>query len=331
MRNIDFRLLTNENLVQRYLALPVDVVASLLDADQRSLYRPMDIRKRGRRRLGQYRRVYEVTDGHLRSAQKQLAVAVAAQSPVSGQAHGFVRGRSTVTNATQHLGAEVVLHADIRDFFESISAAHVMAGFVSLGAAPEAARLLARLVTLDGHLVQGPSSSPAIANLICAQLDVDLGSVAASYSATYTRYSDDLTFSGRKVPEMREIDAAVARSGFQLAPEKTRYQHRGRFQYVTGLSVADPAQARAPRRLKRWLRSVVHAAGRHGINKVVDWIDGSYQQNAEVARIDGSIAFLYGVEPKFAASLDRIWQPALKGSGRGFDLRRESLYCEADG
>jgi hypothetical protein len=132
------------------------------------------------------------------------------------------------------------------------------------------------------------------------------------------------------VPEVREIEAVVTRYGFDLAPEKTRYQHRGRFQYVTGLSVADPVQARAPRRLKRWLRSVVHAAGRHGIDRVVDWIDDGYQQNAEIARIDGSIAFLYGVEPKVAASLDRIWQPALKASGRGFDLRRESLYCETD-
>jgi RNA-directed DNA polymerase len=325
MTRIVFPALLSRPLVARYFALQADFPERFLNANRRSFYQEMHIRKRNPRVSG-FRRVYKVTDRILRNVHKQLAVAVQESLPSSKSVHGFMKDRSTVTNAVPHLGANIVLRLDIRNFFESIPVASVERAFVSLGASEEAASLLSEFATLDGRLVQGASSSPAISNLVCVILDRALESIAQACGATYTRYSDDLTFSGHQVPDPDAIEQALKCEGFVLAREKVRYQKKGRFQYVTGVSVADPKCPRAPRRLKRWLRSVVHAADTHGLDSLVERFDDPYRQRYEVARIDGSIAYLYAIEPKAAAALDRLWQPALMKGDWDIKPRRQSLY-----
>jgi RNA-directed DNA polymerase len=262
----------------------------------------------------------------LENAQKQIASAIADSVVFDDCVQGFVKGRSIATNAKAHIGADVVLRADIRDFFESISIAPIQSAFESLGAASEAAALLAEIVSLEGILVQGASSSPAVANLVVVDMDRDLRKLANEFGSKYTRYSDDLTFSGSRCPGRSDLEAVLERHGFVMAKEKCRYQYRGKSQFVTGLSVADSLQPRVPKRTKRWLRAAVHAAGRYGIDELVKHIEIDWHQNAEIARIDGTIAYMYSVEPKVAAALDRIWQPALREADRGFDLRRPTLY-----
>lgn len=325
MTKVLFPTLQSRHLVARHFALQGDFVERFLNANRRDLYQEMRIRKRNPRSSG-FRRVYKVTDGILRNVQKQLAVAVQGSLSTSQSVHGFMKDRSTVTNAIPHLGADIVLRLDIQNFFESIAVAKVEGAFVSLGASGDAASLLSEFATLDGCLVQGASSSPAISNLVCVNLDRTLESLATVCGAIYTRYSDDLTFSGQVVPETGTIEQALQSEGFLLAREKVRYQKKGRFQYVTGISVADPTCPRAPRRLKRWLRSVVHAADVHGLDELLKRFDDPYRQHYEIARIDGSIAYLYAIEPKVAATLDRLWQPALIKSGCDITLRRKSLY-----
>lgn len=328
MARINFSLLSDDQSVVRQFALPADFPTTYRSTDPNRWYAVMDIPKRNSRHPDAVRRVYLATDRILRLLQKQIATSVASSIEPHDCVHGFVRRRSIVTNAARHVGAKLVLRLDIRNFFGSICAERVSLAFQGLGAGKEAADLLAITTTLDGRLIEGTSSSPALANLVCSELDVDLQKIASKTGCSYSRYADDLSFSGDQVPEIEPIEAILRNHGFDIATHKTRLQRRGRFQFVTGLSVADPTRPRAPRRMKRWLRSTVNAVGKYGIHEVLGALYDSWALRAEINRIDGSIAYLYCVEPEVARRLDRIWQPALRQIGREQGLRRESLYAE---
>ena len=129
-------------------------------------------------------------------------------------AHGFVAGRSIVTNAACHVGRDVVVNLDLKDFFPTLTWLRVRGLFQSLGFSPEASTIFSLLCTeaetdeivLDGQrlyvqrsgrrLPQGSPCSPAITNLVCTRLDQRLSGLARKLGYTYTRYADDLTFSG---------------------------------------------------------------------------------------------------------------------------------------
>ncbi len=126
-------------------------------------------------------------------------------------AHGFVRGRSVVTNAQPHAGAQLVIKMDLRDFFPTIHYRRVVGLFKHYGYGDEVAAALASLCThrsqlADGRvqwpgvLPQGAPTSPALANVLCRRLDSRLLGLAKRAGAVYTRYADDLTFSFQKEP-----------------------------------------------------------------------------------------------------------------------------------
>ncbi len=181
--------------------------------------------------------------------------------PVHAAAHGFVRGRSIRTFALPHVGHEVVLRLDLQDFFPGIRAARV-AGFFRVAGYPEpvADRLagiclnvaprgvlrgFAGVGELYGrrHLPQGAPTSPALANVLCARLDARLAGLAATAGGVYTRYADDLAFSGdgafaRGVLRFAAHVGAVAlEEGFRVNHRKTRIMRQGVRQSLTGLVV----------------------------------------------------------------------------------------------
>ncbi len=182
-------------------------------------------------------------------------------------AHGFRRKRSIATNAAGHCGRSVVVRFDLKDFFPSIPAAKVAALFGALGYPEKIARLLACLCTTRlsesfwktkpgmatesdhptwlrlqlPHLPQGAPTSPALANLCALRLDARLSALARNLDAAYTRYADDLTFSGPAGLAVARLQRAVMRisseEGFVLNPRKTRIQRRSSRQTVAGVVV----------------------------------------------------------------------------------------------
>jgi RNA-directed DNA polymerase len=152
------------------------------------------------------------------------------------------------------------------DFFDSISADQVLGSFIRLGSNQNIAALLAKICTLNDRLPQGASTSPIVSNLVCAALDTDLSAFASGQGARYTRYADDLTFSGETPADAKAIRRIVELHGFKLREDKARTQWRGKSQYVTGLSVADPTGPRAPARMKRRLRLELYYAKRFGLS-----------------------------------------------------------------
>ncbi len=221
------------------------------------------------------------------NAQRWVLENVLEKLPHHDAAHGFVKQRSTVTNAQPHVNSEVILNLDLRDFFPSISFYRAEGLFRSFGYSPAVATIMAlictecprEIVRFSGQvfypaigprsLPQGACTSPAISNLISRGLDHRLQGIARRLEFRYTRYADDLTFSGSGDVKQR-IGYLLARvrhiakdEGFAVQESKTRVQRKHGRQTVTGLVVND--QLGVPRPLIRRIRAILHNAKRTGL------------------------------------------------------------------
>lgn len=152
----------------------------------------------------------------LKAAQKWIAANISEHLPVHGAAHGFVPGRSTVTNARAHTGAEVIVTFDLEDFYPTVTFPRVKGLFRKAGYGEQVATVLGLLCTespreamvIEGktyHVAVGPRSlpqgaptSPSITNAICLRLDSRMTGLARTFGFRYSRYADDLTFSWRR-------------------------------------------------------------------------------------------------------------------------------------
>lgn len=226
----------------------------------------------------------------LKAAQRWIARNVTEHLPVHAAAHGFVPGRSTVTNASVHAGAAVVVKLDLKDFYPTITQPRVKGLLRKAGYGEQVATVLSMLCTeaprevleLRGRTVhvaigprslpQGAPTSPSITNALCLRLDRRMHGLAVKLGFRYSRYADDLTLSwhdpGHDAPLgklLHRVRGIVASEGFTVHPAKTRIMRAGRRQKVTGLVVNAPAAgttgvppARVPRKLRRLLRAALH-------------------------------------------------------------------------
>jgi RNA-directed DNA polymerase len=171
--------------------------------------------------------------------------------------HGFVPGKSIVSNAYAHAGKMFVLNIDLKDFFPSINFGRVRGMFLAkpYSCNEEVATVLAKICCHDNQLPQGAPTSPVISNMICASMDGHIQRLARHYKCTYTRYADDITFSttlskfpeglasldsendGSKVVLGESLISAIEGNGFAVNQKKVRLQHKRSHQEVTGLTV----------------------------------------------------------------------------------------------
>lgn len=178
----------------------------------------------------------------LKVIQWWLLDSVLENSNIPTYVFGFVKGRSFIDNAREHVGCKYVLNVDIKDFFGSITVAQVERVFLYLGYSAEVARGLADLTTFNGRLPQGAPTSPMLANLVFSECDTKLKGLAEKYDLKYTRYADDLTFSSGKWIDDVVVEAvadAISGSGFLLNKKKTKFMGPGQSREVTGLIVGE--------------------------------------------------------------------------------------------
>ncbi len=253
------------------------------DAPTRVHYVSFDVPKKsgGIRRLSAPHR-------KLSDAQHWILTNILNLLPVHPCAHGFVAQHSVLTNAAPHVGASVVINADLSNFFPTIAFPRVDGMFRKLGYSPAVATILALLCTECPRqalkfsdtiyyaatgpraLPQGACTSPAISNQIAAKLDRRMSAMASKLDWKYTRYADDLTWSisgevtpsvGYVLARMRHI---VIDEGFELNHAKTRVQRRSQQQSVTGVVVND--RMSVPRKTIRQIRAILHNAKRTGLD-----------------------------------------------------------------
>jgi hypothetical protein len=265
----------------------------------------------------------------LKRVQRWIMREVTEHLPVHASAHGFLKGRSILTNAVVHARAKVVVKFDIKGCYPTVTMRRVKGLLRRAGLGEQVATLMALLATespreeVDTHgrkhyvaigprsLPQGAPTSPSIVNALCLRLDCRLSGLARKLGCRYTRYADDLTFSWHGADQtdigslMRAVRAIVRAEGFEIHPEKTRVMRNGARQKVTGLVVNEaPAgipSARVPRTTVRHLRAAIknRELGRPGKGESLDQLKGmaafvmmcDHKRGAEfMARIDKLIA-----------------------------------------
>lgn len=254
-------------------------------------YRPLP-------RRGDLPRVIEAPKARLKEIQRWILREILDHVPAHDAAHGFIAGRSAVSHAELHTGRPVVLRLDLKDFFASVPAGRVYRIWRTLGYGADVAHALTGLTTntvpaavwqqLAGaaaeqpvqarfwmgrrlatpHLPQGAPTSPALANLAAFRLDRRLAGLAQASGLRYSRYADDLAFSGseRLIRRRAEFEAAVAAivgaEGFTLNPAKSTTQSAAGRQQVCGVVVNVRTNLR--RTDYDTLRATLHNAARHG-------------------------------------------------------------------
>ena len=234
-------------------------------------------------------RVLSAPKPKMAKAQEFILHELLEKLPTEAPAHGFIKGRSTVTNARMHQGQSVVMNQDLVDFFPTITFPRVRGLFCRMGYSPAVATILALLCTecprvrasYQGKtyfvaigpraLPQGACTSPALSNQIAKKLDRRLAGYAQKHDFTYTRYADDLTFSAGKegdegLPKLLATMHHIARAeGFAVHPEKGRVQRSAKRQTVTGIVVNDAKRLSIAREELRELRAILHNAKKTGL------------------------------------------------------------------
>ncbi len=213
-------------------------------------------------------RLIEAPKPRLKKLQQQILALILSKIPPHPAAQGFLKGRSIKTFAAPHVGQRVLLRMDLTDFFPSISGARIQTVFRTMGYPESVADLLggictnaaprdvwikpafdtdviqlrdARALYTRPHLPQGAPTSPALANLCAYRVDCRLAGLAKSAGAEYTRYADDLAFSGAETFERRvkrfstHVAAILHEEGFAVHHRKTRIMRQGVRQHLAGL------------------------------------------------------------------------------------------------
>lgn len=245
-------------------------------------------------------RLIEAPKLRLKSLQRRVLHGILDVVPPHDAAHGFRRGRSVATLVAPHVGRDVVVRLDLQDFFASIHASRVRAVFSIAGYPDPVAKRLAALcwnVTPDDvwydypgtlpddlgrmpaarayrrpHLPQGAPTSPAVANLAAYRLDCRLTGLARTAGAVYTRYADDLLFSGgvdfsRVAARFAlHVSAIVREEGFAVHPRKTRIMRQGVRQFAAGVVLN--ARPNLPRREYELLKAILHRCRTTGLERL---------------------------------------------------------------
>lgn len=215
---------------------------------------------------------------------------------LSDSAIGFIPGKSIVDNAYPHIGSAEVLKMDIKDFFPSIDIKRVITVFKGLGYYHRVAYYLACLCCKDDCLPQGAPTSPILSNIIAKRLDKRLKGLADKFHLQYTRYADDLTFSGEHIPVkfISFVTDIVKAEGFKVNDEKTRIMRKHCRKIITGVSISSGKPC-IPRAKKRWIRQQMYYIDRFGIKshlKHLRVVDPLY-----ALKMNGYISYWKSVEP----------------------------------
>jgi RNA-directed DNA polymerase len=313
--SIAFNLAESPSDLVSYIGIAPELFDKVISSEDRGpFYLHHQIPKRGRHRLGKVRDVWEVVDWRLAAAHKAVArrferFARAFDSRFPHEAaYGYVRHRGTRDNAAVHCGAPLLLRADIRNFFPSISIHRLKERFIELGMHVAAAEALGKFVTSDGRLALGLNASPMLANLVCIDLDIKIQNLAKAYGCKYTRYADDIAISGKgMLPSRTELERIIESEGFQLNGEKFRQTKNGQAHYVTGLSISDAKGPHAPRRMKRRLRQELYYCKKFGTKDHLDRTNDTSLQ-AGVNRLNGMVHYVSHIETRIFHQLKGEWK-----------------------
>jgi RNA-directed DNA polymerase len=273
-------------------------------------------------------RLIEVPKPRLKELQRKILGRILDKVPPHSAAQGFIRGRSVKTFLSPHLGQRVVLKMDLQDFFPSIAGARIQTIFRMMGYPESVADLLGGICTnavprhvwnnhqhiqdacilhTRPHLPQGAPTSPALANISVYRVDCRLTGLARSAGAEYTRYADDLAFSGGSEFERgverfsTHVAAVLLEEGCNVNHRKTRIMRQGVRQRLAGLVVNE--RSNVLRTDFDALKATLHNCVRHGAQTQDRTAHPHFR-----AHLDGRIGWVESINPSKGQRLRAIFE-----------------------
>lgn len=207
----------------------------------------------------------------------------------------YIKGKSIKDNVKFHKGKKIVLTLDICDFFKSLTIDKTSQCFKKMGYSSILADLLAKLCCLDGSLPQGAPTSPYISNIIMYDFDLKLQNFCNINKIMYTRYADDITFSGDIDTNelINFVKNELCHLDLKLNENKTRIMYQNERQIVTGLVVNNKVQVSHTERNK--LRMIVHCIKKFGLENHLQRIN--CQKENYIKHLLGKINYILYINP----------------------------------
>ncbi|WP_160141598.1 reverse transcriptase domain-containing protein [Salicibibacter halophilus] len=254
-------------------------VAHLLEISAETLYKILFINKHLNYKeftlnRGKVRTIYSPKK-NLMIIQRKLAYILSLLYSHHTKSHGYIKEKSIISNANEHVQQRYVLNFDLKDFFDSISFGRIRAMFMTyFKFNDKVSTTLANICCHpNGFLPQGAPTSPIISNIISYRLDKNLDSISRRYNCKYTRYVDDITIStsriyfpkaighGQKGSDQavvsEKIKSIVHKNGFKVNDKKTRLNSKYENLSVTGITVNETLNVK--RSYVRYIRVILHS------------------------------------------------------------------------
>lgn len=247
---------------------------------------------------GEFRQLY-VPDEFLKSIQRAINEKLLSEEEISPYATAYRPGGSTRLNAYPHMGKQMLLKLDIRHFFD-----HLIYPVVKEKAFPknrysEQNRVLLSLLCVHrDSLPQGAPTSPTISNIIMKDFDNAIGRWCENNKISYTRYCDDMTFSGDFDPKLviHHVKAELGKLRLFLNDKKTVVAYRGQKHYVTGIVVNE--KLGVPAEYKRKIRQEMYYCMKFGVASHIDSCGRNESPEGYVRSLLGRVNYALSIDPK---------------------------------
>jgi len=224
----------------------------------------------------------------LKVIQKWFGFHLSESITLDDSVYGFVKGQSTVKAAKMHCEANWMYSVDIEDFFPSTTEEVIKTSLLDVGYSEKGADIIAPLCCYMDRLAQGAPSSPVLSNLALSPIDKKLNALANEFGITFTRYADDIVFSGREdFPEeiKKRVKSLFEGTCWKLSDKKEHFADakRGQRLKVHGLLV----HGHKPRLTKGY---------RNKIRAYEHLLKSGKIKDKDIARIRGHINYSNSVE-----------------------------------
>lgn len=227
------------------------------------------------KRNGKYRKIYS-PKYTLKKIQKNILEQILEKEELSIYATGYIKGLSLKDNAKNHINKNIIIKLDIKHFFDNINFVDIYNIFKKIGYSNLLSGLLAHLCIYDDFMPQGAPTSPYLSNLYLKDFDIELGNWCNINNITYTRYSDDLTFSMDLFNKelIRKVRTMLYKYGLELNNDKIHVVRNSQRQSVTGIVVNKKVSVE--KKYKNKIRQEIYYINKYGLvshmyrNKIIN-------------------------------------------------------------
>ena len=250
-------------------------------------------------------RELSVPNEFLKAIQRKIVEKLLCFEEVSPYATAYVYGGSTIRNARPHIGQPVILKLDIKHFFDSVIYPVVKEKVFPENRYSENNRILLSLICLDGGVLpQGAPTSPIISNIIMKDFDDIIGEWCQQRKIRYTRYCDDMTFSGEFEPKetIEFVRGELRKRGYFLNNKKTTIVRDGQKKIVTGIVVNEKLNVSSAYR--KSIRQTVYYCRKFGTTSHIERTNDIVDEKIFLERLLGKINYVLSVDGKNKEMID---------------------------